>query len=51
MGWRSKIREKILKKAFDYAFSRYDKDEAGMLSRDELAGMLNDAFALIGYKR
>lgn len=51
MGWRSKIREKILKKAFDYAFNKYDKDESGMLNRDELASMLNDCFSLIGYKR
>lgn len=51
MGWRSKIREKVLKKAFEYAFNRYDKDNSGKLNREELAGMLNDAFQLIGYNR
>lgn len=44
-----KIKEKILKKAFSYAFERYDVDHSGFLNRDEMASLLNDTFQLIGY--
>lgn len=44
-----KIKEKILKKAFSYAFARYDTDGSGYLNREEMASLLNDTFQLIGY--
>ena len=45
----SSIKEKVLKKAFGYAFKRYDTDDSGYLNREEMASFMNDVFSLIGY--
>lgn len=45
----AKIKEKLLRTAFSYAFSRYDSDGSGQLNKEELTSLLNDTFQLIGY--
>jgi len=47
----AKIKEKLVEKAFGYAFSRYDTDKGGCLDKDELTSLINDVFSLMKVNR
>lgn len=46
-----KLKEKLVEKAFGFAFVRYDKDNTGMLDKDEITSLINDVFQLIRIPR
>ena len=46
-----KLKEKLIEKAFGFAFMRYDLDNTGMLNKDEITSLINDVFQLIRIPR
>lgn len=47
----AKVKEFVVEKAFGLAFMRYDRNSSGMLDKDELASLINDAFQLLKIPR
>lgn len=46
-----KVKQFLVDKAFGLAFMRYDRNSSGMLDKDQLASLINDAFQLLKVPR
>ena len=47
----AKAKEFVIDKAFGLAFMRYDGNSSGLLDKNQLTSMINDAFMLLKIQR